>query len=324
VSTIEDTDLFVVQQGGVHHQAAASRLSGLQVSDLLVAQRGGTHHQVGGDRLAALAPDDLLVAQRGGTHYSVRGEDLSSYLGGGGPWTPANLSNLLMFTGTHDLSGLVLLDGRVVEMADASGSPFVQADVNAQPSLTEQGVDRSVVVSNTRYLDSDVALDSHAQLSFFWLATNQLNAISWGGTADANNTIQAESSSFGPLTISVRSGGVTSAWQANGFGAFSNTLVVATLDNAANSRRGWRWGTELTPLFGSSGVAASAAFQGFSLGRPVWLSRTTPTELRFFGMTSSILGIPDIQRIEGWAAHTFDMIDQLPTDHPYKNEPPTR
>lgn len=54
MSTIKDTDVFLVSRGGVDHQVSASGIDGkLQDTDLVLINRDGIDHKVSGADLRA-------------------------------------------------------------------------------------------------------------------------------------------------------------------------------------------------------------------------------------------------------------------------------
>jgi len=75
MSTINDTDLFLVNRAGSSYKTTASNLSSVQDSDLFLVTRAGSSYKVAKSDVDDIADTDLLLCDRAGSSYKVSGAD---------------------------------------------------------------------------------------------------------------------------------------------------------------------------------------------------------------------------------------------------------
>ena len=88
MATIKDTDLLLVNRGGVDYKLTASdlRMGVAGDADLLLLNRNGTDYAVSATKVKDLTNDsDLLIISRAGVDCKVEAEYLKDYLGGDEP-----------------------------------------------------------------------------------------------------------------------------------------------------------------------------------------------------------------------------------------------
>jgi hypothetical protein len=231
----------------------------------------------------------------------------------GDPWTPAELPNLVMFSSFDDLANVVLVDGRVSQVADASGFPFTQGNVANQPALTQNGLDKFASVFNTNFLDSSVPFPGGSALTPFALFGNSDSECIG---ARVENVLHAQL------------GGWNAVWHFPGSnrvfpgmpqGAITAAVFRLQFGQAVNQVRVWGT-TQNSNSGGTTGPTGTAP--GWSYGRQFWNPGASPLNLRCFGIVSGVMSDADAERFEGWAAHTFGYAANLPANHPYKTAPP--
>jgi hypothetical protein len=86
-------------------------MSTLNDTDLFVIERSGTNYQVRSDEMSTLQDTDLFVVERSGTNYQIEAKDVNTG-GGGGDLTQVNLAPLsgtpeFEVTATTDLSEIL-------------------------------------------------------------------------------------------------------------------------------------------------------------------------------------------------------------------------
>ena len=86
MSTINNTDLFLVERSGVSYKVAASDLSTkLGNTDLMLVERSGTSYKVSGaDRATDCQNTDLFLIERSGVSYKVAYSDVSGLFASSG------------------------------------------------------------------------------------------------------------------------------------------------------------------------------------------------------------------------------------------------
>jgi len=76
MSTINDTDLFLVERSGTSYKVEASDIDDAQSSDLFLVERSGTSYKLTKSNLDSDLDDtDLILVERSGTSYKVSGAD---------------------------------------------------------------------------------------------------------------------------------------------------------------------------------------------------------------------------------------------------------
>lgn len=111
MSTINDTDLLLVNRRGVDYKTTAlelkEQLAGMSETDLLLINRSGRDYALPATEIEALTDDaDLLVINREGADYKVSGKDLKDYLIEGGlPWDEEIGIYHVLLNDKDDLSG---------------------------------------------------------------------------------------------------------------------------------------------------------------------------------------------------------------------------
>ncbi len=76
MSTINDSDLFLVERSGTSYKVAASDIGDVQSSDLFLVERSNTSYKLTKSDLDSdLNDTDLILVERSGTSYKVTGAD---------------------------------------------------------------------------------------------------------------------------------------------------------------------------------------------------------------------------------------------------------
>ena len=75
MSTINDTDLFLVNRAGSSYKTTASNISSATDTDLFLVTRAGNSYKVAKSDVDDIADTDLLLCDRAGSSYKVSGAD---------------------------------------------------------------------------------------------------------------------------------------------------------------------------------------------------------------------------------------------------------
>mgnify|MGYP007063369118 CR=1 FL=1 len=75
MSTINDTDLFLVNRAGSSYKTTASNISSATDTDLFLVTRAGSSYKVAKSDVDDIADTDLLLCDRAGSSYKVSGAD---------------------------------------------------------------------------------------------------------------------------------------------------------------------------------------------------------------------------------------------------------
>ena len=83
MSTINDTDLLLVNRGGTSYQCAISDSSKILDTDIVLVNQGGTSYQMAWSDKSKLVDGTTMLINRSGSSYQVSGPDVLSAAGGG-------------------------------------------------------------------------------------------------------------------------------------------------------------------------------------------------------------------------------------------------
>lgn len=104
-------------------------------------------------------------------------------------------------------------------------------------------------------------------------------------------------------------------------------IIIGQLDYAAGTLNAWINGVQISQQAIQSGGATSDTAAGFSVGVGAWVSGITEAFLKAeifdLQLGHGMIDTATRQKLEGWIAHTYKLIDKLQNDHPYKVLIPT-
>ena len=245
-------------------------------------------------------------------------------------WTPADIEGLALWLDASDLSTLSVTNvsgvNRVTEWRDKSG--------NGYHALPHDGLDSNRPASGTRTLNGLNVVDFNLE---------QMN-ISANYNLRLNNVASLGVHKFDSFTSGVQdfayksrsSGGGNTRWRPGTIGSggtlayLVNVGTGGTLFNQPDRfmvrlyalrhvSNLVTWRTEGTER-GTESRTVSTTITAHTLGMPN----------SFDGMVAELInydrGITDaeIQKVEGYLAHKWGLTGDLPSDHPYKDNPPTK
>ena len=130
MSTLQDSDLFIVDRNGTNYQLPNSQMSTLQDTDLFVVERGGVNYQVpasdvntGGFTGSLDAPVTVLTPLNGAGISELTDTPKSSVItnvGAGNTYTPttSNITNIT--TADQEWAKYLITGGEPVPQADAA------------------------------------------------------------------------------------------------------------------------------------------------------------------------------------------------------------
>jgi hypothetical protein len=241
------------------------------------------------------------------------------------PWTPAKMVTCAWYDAS-DPANLVLDDIDVNLWKDLSGNGNDQAPATALKPVYVPGVDtiggKSVVKS-----DNNAILQKLAVAGFPATGATYLTAVVVLRSRTVNQSAIFDFSSgmttndtallfFNNSSVSVRSGGG------------STTLDTPFTDNVnphifsvscrSTTRQIWQDGVSAGM---NTLVGAELAFTNMRIGmlfENVFPARADFAELIFFSGNN----VANRQKCEGYLAHKWGLVGNLPVDHPYKNQAP--
>jgi len=272
---------------------------------------------------------------------------LAGAVGGGDPWTPANITTALWLD-ADDSSTLTLSGATVTGWADKSGNGY-SVSIFGNPTYSATGMSTGTPAvqldGNGDYMYGFIAnIGSKTAIDIYFVfqataaaAANTNSVILWSyGYLDANQITGLISSTgaFSGEYISTlvgasgRLGSTTYRRAANTAQILSHAVsgagtamhkdgVPVTLDLAAS---GVTTLTDTSPAAtGSTSVAIRLAAYLQSSGE-VFSPAVKFAEVLVF---DAIQSTADRQRIEGYLAHKWGLAANLEAGHPYKNSAPT-
>ena len=192
-------------------------MSTINDTDLLLVERNGVQYQITYDQMSTLNDDDLLLVERGGVQYKVEAQHVST--GANGliippveVLTPVNGAGITEFTTYEPVSSAITAVGEngtiakdtdeilsvAVEapiaswnIADGSSPSFANTDINFATELAARGV--TAITGINLYLDNVSGYPYTSNLSGFTLnnvdlvAAAQVSLISYNGTPYNNS-----------------------------------------------------------------------------------------------------------------------------------------
>ena len=192
-------------------------MSTVNDTDLLLVERNGVQYQITYDQMSTLNDDDLLLVERGGVQYKVEAQHVST--GANGliippveVLTPVNGAGITEFDSFEPVSSAITAVGEAgtiakntdeilsvaVEapivswnIADGSSPSFVNTDINFATELAAKGV--TAITGINLYLDNVAGYPYTSNLSGFTLnnvdlvAAAQVSLISYNGTPYNNS-----------------------------------------------------------------------------------------------------------------------------------------
>jgi hypothetical protein len=336
MSTVLDTDIFLVQRGATLYQVAAVDLKDVPApTDILMAQRGASQFQVPYSRLEQVDDADLLLVQRGTTQHRVSGIDLKEYLTspGGDLWTPADVSPTFWVDASYAASIYVV--GDRISQWDSRGKQAVnavQATVSSQPVYVPAGLNGLGLVSLSGNSGNMVATGiswkpRSAALYFVWLCRYSLSGnpfIPAPILATADNRGQP----YDRHSTLVNWDNNSAAGAVDPFPQDMSWCLVSTGADGVTSSAFEFLNGVARPL----GVAVRT--RGLAVPTaPVQLGRRADGATRFDGDLAEalVIEVPDAvvdpalaATCEGYLAHKWGLVSLLPLGHPYRFAPPTK
>ena len=264
-------------------------------------------------------------------------------LGGRKLWTPAALGSLLaLWLDANDFSTITLNGSTVSQWNDKSGNVrnVSQATAANQPNYTASGLNGKPVITFDG--TNDALLNASAGLIRAVSGTTVVMVMSRAANLAAESVSLWIGTSVGNarLIMSTRVGlaspgeGFTSGGRrlstdpfqtVTGFAYTSNPIIAAARYDYANANLAiWQDGTAgASRVFQTAGVADNNAGE-LAIGA----ANATGTGALFNGyigeitLVHSALSTTDRQRLEGYLAHKWGLIANLPSNHPFKFTPP--
>jgi len=238
---------------------------------------------------------------------------------------PSNITTALWLDAA-DSSTVTTVDGAVSGWNDKSGNgrDSTQATVGLRPTYTRRLNGKNVLTFD----GSDDSLAGATMPSFGNITTL---SVATGGPIPSNQERGIFSmgafSNYWFERISYNSGSlniyISSVFQDTGSASlspsgFSGKILVHQREQNVNSKLfidGTQSGSTLTTGAAVTGTIASTTYQ---IGR---------TELSYFGDIAEIIVMPqaadaDRQKVEGYLAHKWGLVANLPSNHPYKTIAP--
>jgi hypothetical protein len=238
-------------------------------------------------------------------------------------WTPANISTALWLDAA-DSSTITTVSGAISQWNDKSGNGrnASQGTAAARPTLSSAAL-------NGRNVATFDGTDDKLTISSSFLATNTLLIIaaikenngSWGALISSKNNGADASPAFGFNYFYNKYEyvpGNTQLYSTTGFGSWG---IIAGQSTASNSHSIIINGT--TEATSSFNVTISQTNASTVLGE----YRVGDGNIGGFDLAEIIVLTSNIngtnrQRIEGYLAHKWGLVSNLPVSHPFKNYPP--
>jgi len=128
MSTINGSDLILINRGGTSYKTTIDNYSSVQDTDLIIVNRGGTSYKVTKALDYTISATDLLFLNRGGTSYKVTGADFNSKVAITAPITAVNTSTSVLTFASNKYLGYFL--GNQAVKQDAPVTPVTSAITN--------------------------------------------------------------------------------------------------------------------------------------------------------------------------------------------------
>lgn len=264
--------------------------------------------------------------------------------GGGGTWTPAEITTALWLD-ANDAGTITESGGFVTEWRDKSGNsrhatdpgsglrPAYQATgFNGLPTLDFDGTDDRLGLS------TEIALAQSNSFDIFVAASPDDGKNSafiarypgGGGSLDPAGSFRVGINTTNTLrVIHHLTAGNNTAGGLTGPGAIfvdgARLIAHYRYDSAAGSTVTSRWQMRLN---GASPMTQTTGNTSSNLGTQNAIAGFNTTTTHFDGKISEIIITPSVitaadrERVEGYLAHKWGLTADLPSGHPYKTTPP--
>lgn len=238
-------------------------------------------------------------------------------------WTPANISTSLWLDAS-DTSTIIITSGRVSEWRDKSGNNrhFVQSNASNRP-VTDTFSSRQVVYfdGNERVLTFNTAILTD---NFFVAMVGMSNS----DNSSNSGFISQNSGTFSQFrTVLYIEHQPLNRLMDIQIGSFFGQTQSVTYQ--WNLYGWWRSGTSTT-LYHNTTAYTGIVNSGNAENTTVRLGTAAPTNNFFKGWIGELIVINNTtlststrQQIEGYLAHKWSLTNNLPSNHPYKNSPPS-
>jgi len=259
----------------------------------------------------------------------------------GGLWTPNDLDNCVLWLDPSDSSTVTVEAGLVAEITDKMGNyNFNNTDSATRPVLLPNGVNGLDVIdfgASLKFISSNSARSlfrnsGYGGLFFVTQSTggsNSQNILWYSSSTSAFASMVRVFNQNSRLNLAGRRlpGGAFQSLNVGLFTANETQIFGGEYKWQAARLDGWINGSLINSLvpYQQSGNLEDAN----SIDNPRIGSNTNNTD-SFTGKLCEMLVVKDvpptqddIDRIFGYFAHKWGATSYLPTDHPYKTEPPT-
>ena len=263
--------------------------------------------------------------------YGLTTTDLWTITDGGAvAWTPASLgADLALWLDADDASTITLNGSTVSQWGDKSGNGrnAVQASASSQPTYAATGFNSKPTIQFDGVNDALSA--SAAAAAIGSQAFTLLGAIRFPTSASAGSFIITLREASGTITRGyiTRSGANTfnSSW-GNPSTSPPNITVADGTNNiiGVQKRTGGVVENFANGVAGGSTTASFAQpFGQMSFGAFLSASSWSDTWFSEVVVATGTMTTTDRQKLEGYLAHKWGLVADLPVDHPYKTTPPT-
>ena len=253
-------------------------------------------------------------------------------LGGRNLWTPATLgSSLALWQDAEDTASITLNGSTVSEWRDkrGNGMTFVQPTAANQPTYTASafaGKPGLTFGGNQALIGTIPELANQKNLNFFGVSiiTSRTVSVGFGSGGTSNPTSGIRWGLFGNgANVSYGIG-----WVGSGTTYLGNGLLLpaSTPFQSSYIKTPTNWNVFLNGTV----ISGSIADTTFPTGTYNTLigAEMTPTQYAAsavygeFVITTGALSTANRQRLEGYLAHKWGLIADLPSGHPFKFTPP--
>lgn len=242
--------------------------------------------------------------------------------GGEGGWTPDNITTALWLDAA-DEDTIALNSGNVSQWDDKSGNGrhVSQGDSSYQPPYNTSGSISFVDFSGVDYLTGSFpALGSSRRSAFVVVKSNSTSGENW--ILNIGSDVATDPGAAWCVTneVALRVSGGNRVWSDS-----STNMRILGVDSGGTATADalcWINGEMQTSTstanrtYVTTGGIIIGAWLGGSAGD--YLDGHIYEVILVEGETSS----SNRQKIEGYLAHKWGLVDNLPSDHPYKNEAP--
>jgi prepilin-type N-terminal cleavage/methylation domain-containing protein len=236
-------------------------------------------------------------------------------------WTPAQISTELWLDAA-DISTVVLNGEKVSEWRDKSGNDrhATQAITAKQPILVESSVNGKSTITFDNVNNGQGLLTAYTQSE----NNNYMIYFAGGNFTSSSNRLINSATKNALISVTRSSETVyvgSFLVQGSPYGANNTTNIGGLVAPSSGSLKFFGNGTQI-----ENRVVAGTSFGriGFGSHGVVVGTGTEPGNGRLCEVIIVLQSTDEIrQQIEGYLAHKWGMTSNLPSDHPYKNTPPT-